>query len=119
MSGGNEVIKEPTVSISFKFHGKEILHQISINNPAVININEIASDAIDNNTSFGYGGKHDHGLLPQLKYDVANGNLISSLQEAKQSCDEYLTLCMKNEIDESKKDLPDSTHQTEKKPRCG
>jgi hypothetical protein len=119
MSGGNELIKQPTVSISFKFNGKDNSHQISINNAAVININEIASDAVNSNTSYGYGGRHDHGLLPQLRYDEVNGNLISSLQEAKQSCDEYLTLCMKNESDESSKDLADSTHQTEKKPRCG
>ena len=105
----------PVVHISFNFEGTGKEHQISISSAPIIDINFISPDAVSSNTSFSYAGRHDHGPLPQLKYDEVNGNIISSLQEAKKACDEFLTKSMKDEIDELAK-LP-ANHQAEKKPR--
>lgn len=106
--------EEPTVKISFSFNNSETKHEINISNPAIININEIAPDAVSSNTSYGYAGRHDHGPMIILKSDPAGCNLISSLQEAKQACDEHLTQSMKKEADDL---FLNASHQAEKKPR--
>lgn len=105
----------PTVEISFKFNGEEKDHKVIIGNAPLIDINAIALDAVNSNTSFGYAGRHDHGPLPQLKFDIITGNLISSLQEAKQDCDEFLTQSMKDEIDNNS--TISTSNQVEKKAR--
>lgn len=107
----------PTVEISFKFNGEDKEHKVIIGNAPQIDINEIAPDAVNSNTSFGYAGRHDHGPLPQLRFDMITGNLISSLQEAKQACDEFLTQSMKDEIDSSS--TLSTSNQVEKKARIG
>jgi hypothetical protein len=61
------------------------------------NINEVAEDAKVSNTSFGYSGRHDHGLLPQMKSDGPHAVLISALYEAKKNCDKLLTDLIKEE----------------------
>ena len=82
----------PTVQIEFEFHGTKQDHVISIQIATEpVDINEIAADAINSNTSFGYSGRHDHGQLPQLQSDPRHANVISSIQEARKACDEYLT----------------------------
>ena len=90
-----------TIKISFKFNGVNQTKIISINDAAVIDINKIAPDAVDSNTSFGYAGRHDHGSLPMLQYKPTIGNVIASLQEAKRECDDFLTLAMKDETENS------------------
>lgn len=115
MSSSSGLKLPPTVHISFNFNGSQIIHEISIENAAIIDINQIAPDAVSSKTSFGYAGRHDHGPLPQLHQDSATGNLISSLQEAKRECDNFLTQSMKDEGDNAS-NLPPA-HQAEKKPR--
>jgi hypothetical protein len=110
----SELQPEKTVSISFHFHDIQQEFQVSISNSPTIDINDVAPDSVNCNTSFGYAGRHDHGQLPQLKNDPINGNLISSLQEAKKACDDFLTHSMQNESDKA---LQIATHQTEKKAR--
>eukprot|EP01041_Mallomonas_annulata_P007909 gene7909-16193_t len=43
------------------------------------------------NSSYIYGGKHDHGSLPTLKNDGHYPALISAITEAKAECDRLLT----------------------------
>ena len=115
MISDNAVRTPPTVEISFKFNGEEKDHKVIIGNAPLIDINKIAPDAVNSNTSFGYAGRHDHGPLPQLRFDAITGNLISSLQEAKQACDEFLTQSMKDEIDNNS--TMSTSNQVEKKAR--
>lgn len=115
MISENAVRTPPTVEILFKFNGEEKDHKVIIGKAPLIDINEIAPDAVNSNTSFGYAGRHDHGPLPQLRFDVITGNLISSLQEAKQACDEFLTQSMKDEIDNNS--TMSTSNQVEKKAR--
>ena len=51
----------------------------------------MSEDARESNTSFGYSGRHDHGLLPQLRNSGANAKLCCALNNAKEMCDKYLT----------------------------
>ena len=115
MSSSSDSKPLPTVYISFNFNSSQIKHEISIDNAATIDINQIAPDAVNSKTSFGYAGRHDHGPLPQLRHDSVTGNLISSLQEAKRECDNFLTQSMKEESDNASNQP--STQQAEKKPR--
>jgi hypothetical protein len=82
---------EPVVEISFSFNGVPQVRGVSITDPAPIDINEVAPDAMNSNTSFGYSGRHDHGSLPLLNNDPRMGRLVSALQEAKKQCDDFLT----------------------------
>ena len=93
--------KIPTIRISFKFNAVDQTKVISISDATAININKIAPDAIDSNTSFGYAGRHDHGPLPELRYNSTTGNVIASLLEAKRECDDFLTLSIKDEVERS------------------
>lgn len=102
----------PTVQITFTFNGARQESEILIDAASVIDINYVSSEALNSNTSFEYAGRYDNGLLPQLKFDQINGNIISSLQDAKRACDEFLTDCMKTEIE-----APVKAHHLEKKPR--
>ena len=114
----DDVVKPPpTVEISFKFNGEDKEHKVIIGKAPHIDINKISPDAVNCNTSFGYAGRHDHGPLPQLRFDVITGNLISSLQEAKQACDEFLTQSMKDGIDNHP--TTSTSNQVEKKARLG
>lgn len=81
---------EPIVHISFEFHGTKIDHEVATN-ALPLDINEVANDAVNSNTSFGYSGRHDHGSLPQLKSDPKHAQLVASIQEAKIACDQFLT----------------------------
>ena len=93
----------PTVQIEFEFHGTKQEHVISIQIATeTLDINEIAADAINSNTSFGYSGRHDHGQLPQLQSDPQHANIISSIQEARKACDEYLTKEMEAQSNDSR-----------------
>ena len=116
MLANDAVNLPPTVEISFKFNGNEEEHKVVVGSAPIIDINLISPDAVNSNTSFGYAGRHDHGPLPQLRFDVITGNLISSLQEAKQACDEFLTLSMKDEIN-SNQTMLSTSDQVEKKAR--
>ena len=102
----------PTVQINFTFDGIPQESEILIDVTPGIDINHVSLGALNCNTSFEYAGRYDHGLLPLLKFDKINGNLISSLQNAKRACDDFLTDCMKTEIN-----APVKTHHLEKKPR--
>jgi hypothetical protein len=82
---------EPVVQISFSFNEIPQARGVSITDPAPIDINEVAPDAVNSNTSFGYSGRHDHGSLPLLNNDPRMGKLVSALQEAKKQCDDFLT----------------------------
>ena len=87
-----------TVQIEFEFNGTKQDHVISIQIATeTLDINEIAADAINSNTSFGYSGRHDHGQLPLLKSDPQHANIIASIQEARKACDEYLTKEMESQ----------------------
>ena len=50
-----------------------------------------AADAVHNNTSFLYSGRHDHGRLPSLKTSGHSARLLSAIGEAKRLSDEYIT----------------------------
>ena len=107
--------KNPTVRISFKFNAVDQTKVISISDACAININKIAPDAVDSNTSFGYAGRHDHGSLPELRYNSTTGNVIASLLEAKRECDDFLTLSIKDEVEKSSG--ISAGQQADKKPR--
>jgi hypothetical protein len=104
---------EPIVRVAFQFHGTKIDHEVAtISSP--LDINEVASDAVNSNTSFGYSGRHDHGSLPQLKCDPKHAQLISSIQDAKAACDQFLT----SELDkQTKAAVSGSDVPVEKRPR--
>ena len=92
-----------TIHIEFEFHGTKQDHVINIQTATeALDINEIAADAIDSNTSFGYSGRHDHGQLPQLQSDPKHANVISSSQEARKACDEYLTKEMESQSNDTR-----------------
>lgn len=107
--------KNSTIRISFKFNAVDQTKVISIIDATAIDINKIAPDAVDSNTSFGYAGRHDHGSLPELRYNLTTGNVIASLQEAKRECDDFLTLSIKDELEKSSSIC--AGQQAEKKPR--
>lgn len=86
---------EPIVQITFSFDDDTVSRK-SIDcgvrkEPARYEPNEIAEDARESNVSFNYSGRHDHGPLPYLRADEYGDMLVSSLQEAKEACGEYLT----------------------------
>lgn len=83
------------VSINYLLNG--VNKSISIKDGIPFNTNEVAEDAKVSNLSFGYSGRHDHGLLPQMKSDGPHAILISALYEAKKECDKLLTDVIKEE----------------------
>ena len=108
----------PTVQIEFEFHGTKQDHVISIQTAAeTLDINEIAADAINSNTSFGYSGRHDHGQLPHLQSDSKHANVIASIQEAKKACDEYLTKEMELQTNDTRSGGSGARPPAEKRPR--
>jgi len=84
------------VSIDYTLNGDK--KSININDSKPFNTNEVAEDAKISNTSFGYSGRHDHGILPQMKSDGSHAILVSALLEAKKECDKILTLAINEEI---------------------
>jgi hypothetical protein len=96
---------EPIVRVAFQFHGSKIDHEIAtVSSP--LDINEVASDAVNSNTSFGYSGRHDHGSMPQLKCDPKHAQLISSIQDAKAACDQFLTSELDKQTSAGGSDVP-------------
>ena len=91
----NDTNNNNVVSIDYVLNG--VNKSIVIKEGLPININEVAEDAKVSNTSFGYSGRHDHGLLPQMKSDGPHAVLISALYEAKKQCDKLLTDIIKEE----------------------
>lgn len=92
----SEFEKQSIVAIEFNFN-EAIQTSINISNPKLININDISPDSLISNTSYEYSGRHDHGNLPLLRKDITQIEIISALYEAKQKCDEFLTICINNE----------------------
>ena len=70
------------------------------------NTNEVAEDAKISNTSYGYSGRHDHGILPQMKSDGPHSLLISALYEAKKESDKILTDLIKEEAINNNEQCP-------------
>lgn len=64
---------------------------ISVSDPAPIDLNQIHPSAATSNTSFEYSGRHDQGLLPELKSEGPLANMISAILAAKQQSDAILT----------------------------
>ena len=54
-------------------------------------VNTVADEARESNTSYKYSGRHDHGTLPTLKSTGTAAQLFDALMEMKQECDKYLT----------------------------
>jgi hypothetical protein len=77
---------------------------------AEADVNQVHVEAKTSNTSYGYSGRHDHGVLPELKSTGPMARLVASLEEAKREGDTVLTELMVKEKGE--KDEPDA-----KKPR--
>lgn len=78
-----------SVVISFNLNGQE--RTIAIDKPKPVDINQVAEDARNSNTSFGYSGRHDHGNLPTLKSGGQIAELLAAMQEAKAESDAILT----------------------------
>lgn len=84
------------VAIEYNLNGEK--KSIKINGSVKpFNTNEVAEDAETSNTSFGYSGRHDHGILPQMKSDGSHAILVSALIEAKKECDKFLTAAINEE----------------------
>jgi len=91
------IMSNSIVSISYVLDGMHKSIDIKEEEVAPYNINEVAEDAKVSNTSYGYSGRHDHGILPQMKSDGPHSVLISALYEAKKESDKILTDLIKEE----------------------
>lgn len=72
---------------------------VSIPRPSQpINLNEVHPSAATSNTSFEYSGRHDQGVLPQLKTEGHLANVITAILEAKHQSDTILTKLIEEAI---------------------
>jgi hypothetical protein len=102
------------VNINFTLYDAEggcITQQFVSTGQLGYNANLSVPDSKDSNinTSFEYSGRHDHGLLPELKSKPKYNAIVASILEAKKLSDTYLTEVM------TKKSGSDGN--PEKKPR--
>ena len=81
----------PVVSICIR--GPELEHNIEIapGQARQYDVNEICPEAKTSNTAIGYSGRHDDGSLAALRNSGPLLEVVSSLKDAKEACDVYLT----------------------------
>jgi hypothetical protein len=90
------------VQITFQLPSREG-HTIDINTANNFQINQIHPSAVNTNTSYEYSGRHDQGILPELKSDGYLSQLLSAMQEAKDESDRYLTALIGEELKQEEK----------------
>ncbi len=82
-TSGGEIIK-----LEFTFHGQtQSIHQLG-------NASD-GDDARDVNTR--YSGRHDHGLLPELRSTGPMAQVVEELGKSKRISDLFLTQCIEKE----------------------
>ena len=77
------------ITLTFNISGQQKC--IEVRSSSYKDPNRVCPEAVHSNTAVGFSGRHDHGELVKLKSTGPLLELVSSIKDAKQACDAFLT----------------------------